>query len=189
MRRALLTLLVPAVLLTGSTFAEAASPRPQVSDRGGDALGTKSQDIRSVLFEAKGRGASKALVVTMSTWSPVMQDLATFNYEVDAKAPCGDVSFSFSPGTPYQSVTGLNGWVSTSCGAGLSDLVSVQVKGTEITWVLSLDPKAFEKGMPFTDFVGRIDLAQPAVPFASSATGTTLGLVDIATAKGPWRLT
>ena len=188
MRRLALTLALPALLIAGAVHAEAAgAPKPQVTDRGGDSLATKSQDIKSVLFQATGSAKSKALIVTMSTWSPVMTDLSTFNYEVEAQTTCGDVSFSISPGTPYQTVTGLNGWVSSSCG-DYSDLVQAKVDGKTITWVLSLDPKLFTKGMEFKGFTARIDAANPAVPFPSSATGTTLGLIDSASSTTVWRL-
>jgi hypothetical protein len=187
MRRAALALLAPALLLPVAHAHAAAKPKPQVSDAGGDSLATKSQDIRSVEFKVRGSGSAKALVVTMTTWSDVMQQVSLFNFEVDAKASCGDVSFSMSPGTPYEAVTGLNGWYSTSCGGDVQELAAVQVSGPTITWTMPLG-KAFKKGTVFTDFEARIDPAQPALPFPSSATATTLGLVDSATAKGPWRL-
>jgi hypothetical protein len=188
MRRLALTLALPAVLLAGATQALAVStPKPQVTDKGGDSLATKSQDIKSVLFQATGPAKSKALVVTMTTWSPVMTDLSEFNYEVDATTTCGTVSFSFSPGTPYQKVTGLNGWVSSTCG-DYSDLVAAQVKDNTITWVLPLDAKHFKKGMVFTGFEARIDPANPAVPFPSSTTLTDLGLIDGASSNVAWRL-
>lgn len=189
MRRAVLTLLAPVVLLTGWVHADAAGrPAPQVVDAGGDSLATKHQDIKSVLFSTKGPVGNQALVVTLSTWSPVMPELSTFNYEVDVKASCGDLSLSMSPSTPYEKVTGLNGWVSSSCGGDVSDLISAQVRDNTITWVVPLDGKVFTKGTTFTDFEARIDLAQPALPFPSSITGTALGLVDVATSKATWRL-
>jgi hypothetical protein len=187
MRRTAVALLLPALLLPVAHARAAAKPKPQVTDAGGDSLATKSQDIRSVQFRVLGTGGARALVVTMTTWADVMPQVSLVNFEVDAKATCGDVSFSMSPGTPYEAVTGLNGWYSTSCGGDVQELTAAQVSGPTITWTMPLG-KAFKKGTVFTDFEARIDPAQPALPFPSSATATTLGLVDKATSKGPWRL-
>ena len=187
MRRLALVLLAP-LLVLGTGHAQAAPPKPQVVDPVGDAVGTKSQDIASVLFRTEGPSRYRVLKVTMTLGGDVMKQAAVFNYEVDARVTCGDVSFSFSPGTPYETVTHLNGWVTSSCGGDSQDLVTVAVDGQTITWELALDPTVFKKGTAFTDFVARVDPAQPAVPFPSSATQTTLGLIDVAKAAGPWKL-
>lgn len=187
MRRAVLALLAP-LLLLGSVHADAAAPKPQVVDPVGDAVGTKAQDIASVLFRTVGPAKSRTLFVTMTMGGNVVQEAPVLNYEVDAHVSCGDVSFSFSPGTPYEAVTSLNGWVTSSCGGDSLELVTVTVQGSTITWELPLDSTVFKKGTAFTDFEARVDPTQPAVPFPSSTTGTTLGLVDIAKAAGPWKL-
>lgn len=187
MRRLALVLLAPALLL-GTGHAQAAAPKPQVVDPVGDAVGTKSQDIVSVLFSSTGPAKSRTLKVSMTLAGDVLKQAATFNYEVDAHVTCGDLSFSFSPGTPYEAVTHLNGWITSSCGEETQDLVTATVSGPTITWELPLDSRVFKKGTTFTDFEARVDPAQPAVPFPSGVTQTALGLVDVAKAAGPWRL-
>lgn len=184
--RCLALTLTPALLLGVAQVGHAAAPKPQIVDPVGDAVGTKAQDIASVLFRTVGKGRNKSLEVIMTLASDV-QNVGAFNYEVDATSnTCGDLEFSMSPGTPYETVTGLNGWITTGCGE--QDLVHVDVQGRTITWSLPLDQALLKGNTVLKNFTARVDPAQPALPFPSSATATTLGLVDAAVGSKPWRL-
>lgn len=140
-------------------------------------------------FTTTGSDKAKALVVRMTMWSQVMPDVPVFTYEVDAvTAACGTLSLAYEPGTPYEAVTGLNGWVDTGACGG-NDLVTAKADGFDITWTVPLSSTTLKKGAKLSGFAARVDVSNPAVPFPSSTTQTGLGLVDSATGKGTWKLT
>jgi hypothetical protein len=188
MRLARLALLVVPVLGLGLLGPSEAATRPQVQDDGGDQLATKSQDIRSVTFRSTGSGRTRALVVTMTMSSPVMPEVPVFTYEVRATtSSCGALELTHEPGTPYEAVTGLNGWSSLERCGGTQDLLTAHADGFDIRWTIPI-PAAMKRGTVFSGFEASVDVSNPAVPFPASTTGTAIGLVDSARGTGTWRL-
>lgn len=202
-RRSVL-LLAALAALASTTPSHAAAPKPQVTDPAGDAAGMQpGTDLVSVLYSTTGTGTGrkyvpKKLLVTMTLAGDVIT-APGLTYEVQAEtAPCGTVTFTAEQGSPYSSVTGVNGWadwgsctVPGSDGAPTSvELLPVEVSGKTLQWKFSLKliPKELKVGTSFTDFEARVDPTNPLIPFPSNATGTTLGLIDKATAPGPWKL-
>lgn len=185
--------------ITGVALATAghAAPTktPQVEDPAGDAItGQPGADIVSVLYTTEGNGSGKAyvpkkLVVTLTLAGEVVTDPG-YTYEVEAMTDtCGDVAFTFEPGTPYEDVTGLNGWaVWGSCTVGDSsyELLTVKTKGSTVIWTFNLKATPLEIGTVLEDFRARVDPTVPVVPLPSSDTQTELGLVDGATGDGTW---
>jgi hypothetical protein len=120
-------------------------------------------------------------------------------YEAQAETgPCGTVTFSAQQGSPYDSITGVNGWADWgSCTVPGTDgaptnivLIPVEPSGKTLQWKFSLKliPKELKVGTVFTDFEARVDPTNPLIPLPSNQTGTALGLIDKATAPGPWKL-
>lgn len=194
-----LLVLVPllGLALTAAPGSAAPTKVPQVEDPAGDAVPPEpGLDIRSVLWTTTGKGSGKAyspksLVVTMTLDGPVRTDPGV-TYEVEAATDtCGDVLFTMEPGTPYESLTGLNGWADWGeCVVGDSsvELLTVKTKGSSIIWTYSIKASPLEVGTVFTDFRARVDPSNPVVPFPSSTTGTELGLIDAGTGDGEWVL-
>jgi hypothetical protein len=197
-------LLLPLLALAPATPSHAAAPKPQVVDPKGDAVGAQpGTDLVSVLYATTGTGTGrryvpKKLLVTMTMAGDVVTEPG-LTYEIQAETvPCGTVTFTAEQGSPYSSVTGVNGWadwgtctVPGSDGAPTSvELLPVEVSGKTLQWKFSLKliPKELKVGTTFTDFEARVDPTNPVIPFPSNATGTTLGLIDKATAPGPWKL-
>lgn len=172
---------------------------PQIKDPTGDAVGMQAgTDIVSVLFTTAGKGAGKHYLpkvfsVTMTLAGPALSGPG-ITYEVDAMtSTCGAVSFTYEPGTPYERITGLNGWADWgSCdnqaGTGHFELLAVAVDGKKVTWEFVLKATGLKVGTVFSKFAARVDPSNPALPLPSSATGTQLGLIDAATGPGSWRL-
>lgn len=187
--------------LTGLALATAghAAPttEPQVEDPAGDAVGGRAgTDIVSVLYTTEGTGKGKSytpkkLVVTLTLAGPAVTDPG-FTYEVEASTDtCGDVAFTFEPGTPYEGVTGRNGWAvwgDCTVGDGAYELLTVKTKGDSVIWTFSLKATPLEIGTVFEDFRARVDPTVPVVPLPSSETGTELGLIDGATGDGTWKV-
>jgi hypothetical protein len=193
-------LLTPLLGLALATSSLAAPTKvPQIKDASGDSTGSQSgTDIVSVLYTTNGPGSGKAyrpkqLTVTMKTAGPVLQQ-AGLTYEVEAStSTCGDVTFTFEPGSPYSSALGVNGWAdwgtcTGSDGESAVELLTVTVNGNSIEWAFGLKSTPLKVGTAFSDFRARIDPSNPAVPLPSSATGTELGLIDSATGSGTWKV-
>lgn len=195
MRKRLLVLVpILAVALAGPGQA-APTKVPQVQDAKGDAVSGASQDIVSVLYTTAGTGSGRSyrptkLIVTMTLAGPPSGP--GYTYEAQASTDtCGDVTFAAEPGTPYEGVTGLNGWaIWGDCTVGDSayELMTASLKGSTIVWTLGLKASPLEVGTVFSDFVARVDPSNPLIPLPSQDTGTDLGLLDIATGKGPWKV-
>ena len=198
--RRLLLAVAPLLGIALATSSSAAPTNvPQIKDASGDSVGSQSgTDIVSVLYTTAGPGSGasyrpKQFSVTMKTAGDVLQQ-AGLTYEVEATTTtCGDVTFTFEPGTPYSSVTGVNGWAdwgncSTAADDGSIELLPVEVSGNAITWAFGLKSTPFKVGTVFRDFRARIDPSNPVVPLPSSTTGTELGLIDSATGTGSWKL-
>jgi hypothetical protein len=174
---------------------------PQVKDPSGDAVGTQAQpglDIVSVLYTTAGIGSGKsyrpkAFRVTMTLAGPVATEPG-LTYEAQAATTtCGDVLFTYEPGTPYESVTGINGWADwgtcqNSADDGTIELLAATVDGKTITWEFGLKSTPLKVGTVFSGFEARVDLSNPVIPFPSNATGTGFGAVDGATGTGSWKL-
>jgi hypothetical protein len=197
-------LLVALLALAPATPSHAAAPKPQVTDPKGDAVGMQpGTDLVSVLYSTTGTGTGrkyvpKKLLVTMTMAGDVLTEPG-LTYEIQAEtAPCGTVTFTAEQGSPYSAVTDVDGWadwgtctVPDSNGAPTNvELLTVEASGKTIQWKFSLKliPKELKVGTAFTDFEARVDPTNPVVPFPSNATNTTLGLIDKATAPGPWKL-
>jgi hypothetical protein len=198
-RRRLLAV-VPVLGIALATSSSAAPTKvPQVKDATGDSVGSQSgTDIVSVLYTTAGPGSGrdyrpKQLAVTMRTAGPVLMQ-AGLTYEVEATTDtCGDVTFTFEPGTPYERVAGVNGWAdwgtcSSAAGDSSVELLPVEVSGNAISWTFGLKSTPLKVGTVFRDFRARIDPSNPAVPFPSNATGTGFGLIDSATGSGTWKV-
>lgn len=192
-----LTPLVAIVLATGAHAGP--TKTPQIKDPAGDSVGAVGgTDIVSVLFTTAGKGSGKSYVpklfsITMTLAGPV-QDGPGLTYEVDATTnTCGDISFTYEPGTPYEKVAGRNGWADWgSClnqaGDGSIELLNVVGEGTKVTWEFGLKSTGLKVGTVFNGFQARVDPSNPAVPFPSSLTFSELGLIDAATGAGTWKL-
>lgn len=198
--RARLFVLAPLVGIVLATGAQAApTTAPQVKDPAGDSVGAQAgTDIVSTLFTTAGTGSGKRyqpkqLFVTLTMAGPVATNPG-LTYEVAAKtSTCGDVEFTFEPGTPYEKITGLNGWASWgSCtnqdGDGAIELLTVTVNGNKIIWEFGLKAISLKVGAVLTGFEVRVDPSNPVVPFPARETNSALGLIDKATAAGPWTL-
>jgi predicted acyl esterase len=116
----------------------------------------------SVLYTTTGRGTGKAyvprqLVVTLTTAGPVNTHPG-LTYEVEATTDtCGDVTFTFEPGTAYGEVFGRNGWAEWgTCTSPATDssveLLTVKVDGDEVVWSFGLRSTPLEVGTELTDF-------------------------------------
>jgi hypothetical protein len=200
MRTRLLALAPLAGLALAATPSSAAPTTvPQLKDAAGDAVGAQAgTDVVSVLYTTSGNGSGKAyepkqLVVTMTLAGPVATNPG-LTYEVAATtSSCGVVTFTMEPGTPYETVTGLNGWadwgdcIPKGTESNVA-LLPVKVKGSTITWTFGIKSSPVPVGTVFKDFVARVDPSNPVVPFPSSVTGTELGLIDAGAAPGPWKL-
>ncbi len=129
----------------------------------------------------------------MTTAGPVVTR-AGFTYEIEATTDtCGDVTFTAEPGTPYEGITGLNGWAdwgscTTDAAEGGVELLTVQINDRTLRWTFGLKSTPLKVGTVFRDFRARVDPSNPVVPFPSSATGIELGLVDAAKGTGTWRV-
>lgn len=177
-----------------------AAVTPQIVDPAGDSVGAQaSMDIVSGLFSTSGTGKGKAyvpkkLMVTMTLAGPPSSGPG-LTYEIGAAtSTCGDVVFTFEPGTPYGAVTGLHGWADWGdcplADDSAVELLAPKVVGSTITWSFGLKavPKGLKIGTVFSDFVARVDPTNPVVPFPSNATATELGLVDKGIGDGTWKL-
>jgi hypothetical protein len=127
----------------------------------------------------------------MTLAGPVITDPGV-TYEVEAMTDaCDDVTFTMENGTPYQGLTGLNGWADWgSCTNGDNgvELLTAKISKNTITWTFPIKATPLKIGTKFSDFRARVDPSNPVVPFPSSATGTELGLFDAGTGDGTWRL-
>ncbi|HEX8004093.1 MAG TPA: hypothetical protein VF519_15500 [Mycobacteriales bacterium] len=200
MRRAILLAgLVAATAATSATPSTAAAPKPQISDPKGDAIGAQpGADLVSVTYATTGVGSGrryvpKKLVVTMTMAGDVITQPG-LTYEVEAMtSACDLVTFSAQQGSPYSSVTGVNGWAEWGSCAGAGgdiELITVKAAGNTLTWSfpLKMIPKDLTVGTTFSDFAARIDPTNPAIPFPSSQTRTKLGLVDAGAGDVTWTL-
>jgi hypothetical protein len=192
--------LAPLVAVVVATAAHAGPTKvPQIKDPAGDATGGQAgTDIVSVLFTTAGKGSGKGYVpkqfsVTMTLSGPA-QAGPGLTYEVAATtSTCGDVTFTYEPGTPYSRVVGVNGWASWgSCdnqaGDGSIELITVTAEGSKIVWEFGIKAISVKAGTVFSAFRARVDPSNPVVPLPSSETSSELGLIDAATGSGTWKL-
>jgi hypothetical protein len=201
MRLRLLALVPLAGIALATAALAAPTTKPQVKDPAGDAVGGQpGADIVSVLYTTAGPGQGhayrpKELFVTMTLAGPP-ETAPGLTYEVKATTTtCGDVTFTYEPGTPYEGVTGLNGWAQWGSCTDDSDsnitLLTVTTEGNTIVWEFGLKASPFKLGTVFSDFEARIDPSNPLIPFPSSEqtglVGAT-GLIDIAKGTGSWKV-
>jgi hypothetical protein len=194
--------LVPLAGLALATAAYAGhTTTPQIKDPTGDAAGGQAgMDIVSVLFTTSGTGSGKGYVpkafsVTMTLAGPVEAGPG-LTYEVDATtSTCGDLSFTYEPGTPYEKAIGPSGWAqwgscTNTTGDGGIELLSPTVAGNKITWEFGLRSIGLKPGAVFKNFVARVDPSNPVIPYPShgDAGMTGLGLIDAASGSGSWTL-
>lgn len=194
-------LLLAALVAVAVAMPSHAAPKPQITDAKGDGP-QPGADIVSVLYSTTGTGTGrkyvpKKLVVTMTMAGDVITHPG-LTYEVSAlTTSCETVTFSAQQGSPYTTVTGLNGWAEWgSCTKPSSDgdsnveLLTAAVKGNTITWSMPIKmlPKGLTVGTIFSDFAARIDPTNPVIPFPSSTTQTDRGLLDIGTGAAKWKL-
>lgn len=195
-----LALVVLPVVLAALALPGHAATAPQIADAAGDSLGAQgSMDIVSGLFTTTGTGKGKGykpskLVISLTLSAPPSAGPG-LTYEIGAStSTCGDVVFTYEPGTPYSAVAGVNGWADWGdCpldADGSVELLTPKVTGSTITWSFGLKSvgKGMKVGTVFSGFVARVDPSNPVVPFPSNATGTELGLIDAGTGAGSWTL-
>ena len=196
-------LLLAALLVAATQMPSHAAAKPQIVDAKGDAVGGQAgTDIVSATYATTGTGkgrsyVAKKLVVTMTLAGDVITQPG-LTYELSANTTtCGVVTFSSQNGSPYTAVTSLNGWADwgdctkpSSNGDSAVELLTVAVKGNTLTWSMPIKmlPKGMKLGTVFSDFEGRVDPTNPAIPFPSNTTGTEMGLIDIGTGTGTWKL-
>jgi hypothetical protein len=202
MPRRLVLALAAAGIALSALPGHAAAPKPQLTDAKGDAVGMQAgTDIVSVQFSTTGTGKGKfykpaKLVVTMTLAGPPVTTPPGITYEVDVMTKeCGLLTFSMQDGSPYTTVTGVNGWgdwgdCTTSTAADGVELIRTKVKGNTITWSWGLKaiPKALKVGTVWGPFEARVDPTNPVVPFPSSLTSTELGLIDAGSSTATWKL-
>jgi len=200
MYRRVAFLAVPLVLGALALPGHAAAPAPQIIDAAGDARGAQgSMDIVSGQFTTTGTGKGKAykptkFVVTLTLAAPPSSGPG-LTYEIGAAtSSCGDVVFTYEPGTPYSALAGVNGWADWGDCPIRDDspyeLLTPKVTGNTITWSFGMKQlgKGMKVGTVFSKFEARVDPSNPVVPFPSNTTGTALGLIDIGTGAGTWKL-
>jgi hypothetical protein len=201
MRLRLLTLLPVAGIALATTAYAGPTATPQVKDPAGDAVGAQAgTDIVSVLYTTSGTGQGKAykpkeLLVTMTLAGPV-ETTPGLTYEVQGTTnTCGDVTFTYEPGTPYEKVTGLNGWANWGSCTDDSDsniaLLTVTAEGNKLVWEFGLRATPLKVGTTFSAFEARVDPSNPVLPFPSSEqtgiVGVT-GVIDVATSSTTWKV-
>jgi hypothetical protein len=197
MRKRLLAL-APLVCVALATAAHAGpTTTPQIKDPAGDATGAQpGTDIVSVLMTTTGKGKGKSyrpkgFTVTM-TLAGAAQSGPGYTYEVHATTnTCGDIAFTYEPGTPYQTITGLNGWADWgSCdnqaGDGTIELLTVTAEGNKLVWEFGFKAIGLKVGTVFSNMKAFVDPSNPVVPFPADSSGGELDLIDVATGTGTW---
>jgi hypothetical protein len=197
MRTRLLALLpVAAVALATAAYA-GPTTTPQVKDPSGDATGGQAgTDITSVLFTTSGKGSGKRYVPKTFTVTLTLAGAPLsgpgLTYEVHANTTtCGDIDFTYEPGTPYEKVTGLNGWAewgscSNQAGSSSIELLTVEQTGSKVIWEFGFKAIGLKVGTVFRDMKAFVDPSNPALPLPASSTAGELDVFDVATAPGPW---
>jgi hypothetical protein len=195
-------LAVPAValgLLLAGTANAAPTKVPQIKDPAGDAAGAQAgTDIVSVLFTTAGKGSGKGYVpktfsVTMTLAGPALSGPG-LTYEVHATTTtCGDIAFTYEPGTAYEKATGLSGWADWgSCdnqaGDGSIELLTVETAGNKVVWEFGYKAIGLKAGAVLSNMKAYVDPSNPAVPFPASENGGPFGVIDVATGAGSWTL-
>ena len=189
--------------LAGIALAAAAyagpTTTPQVKDASGDATGGQAgTDITSVLFTTSGKGSGKSYVpkgfsVTLTLAAAPLGGPG-LTYEVHATTgACGEISFTYEPGTPYESATGLNGWADwgtcdNQAGDGSVELLTVEVAGNKVIWEFGFKAIALKVGTVLSDMKAFVDPSNPVVPFPSNASTGELDVFDVATGTGTWKV-
>lgn len=199
MRIRLLTL-VPLAALALATAAHAGPTTvPQVKDAAGDATGGQAgTDITSVLFTTSGKGTGRSYVpksfsVTLTLAGPPMSGPG-LTYEVHATtSKCGDIGFTYEPGTPYERITGLNGWADwgtcdNQAGDSNIELLTVQTSGSKVIWEFGFKAIGLTVGTVFSNMKAFVDPSNPAVPFPADSTVGERDVFDVATGTGSWKL-
>jgi hypothetical protein len=199
MRRPRLAL-VPLLLVALATTAHAGpTAAPQIKDPAGDATGGQAgTDIVSVLFTTSGKGSGKSYVpkgfsVTMTLAGPALSGPG-YTYEVHATTnTCGDIDFTYEPGTPYENVTGANGWAEWgSCdnqaGDGNIELLTVETSGNKVIWEFGFKAIGLKVGTVFSNMKAFVDPSNPALPLPASSFAGELDLIDVATGTGTWKV-
>lgn len=196
--RLLALLPVAAIALASAAYASP-TKTPQIKDPAGDATGGQAgTDILSVLFTTSGKGSGaryvpKRFSVTMTLAAAPLSGPG-LTYEVHATtSTCGDIGFTYEPGTPYENITGLNGWAewgscNNQAGDGNIELLTVAVTGNKLTWEFGLKAIGLKVGTVFSNMEAFVDPSNPAIPLPASALTGKLGLIDVATGPGTWKL-
>lgn len=205
MRLRLVATLVAATAL--ATPADAAYGRDQVKDAKGDARGgLASLDILSARWSTSGRGASKALVATLTLAAAPEKDVP-FVYEMHSEVGgCGTVSFQYAPGNllSYAHLLGQpevsdspivwSVWIECGGDGGTmtgSSLVHKQVtftvKGNTLTWSVPFSalPPQIGPGTLYSDFSAVADAGEPTMGL--SLLGRPGQSLDHARGDGAWR--
>jgi len=157
-------------------------------------------DIRSVTYSTLGKGKGKAYVpstlVASLTLSAPPVDQAGVGYEVAAQVEgCGDLIFSYTPGTVASAVLG-EALLFVGCG-GAGDPTGSDaqiltpkfaVTGATLTWSMALKamPKQIRAGAILDSLVSRVDVVEPA--FGTRPVGAAPALLDTAMTDQTWTI-
>ena len=206
MRLRLTAVAAVAALAALPAAASGATARPQIRDLKGDVRGGLAYlDILSAQWSSTGRGASKALVATLTLAAPPKTDRA-FAYELHSEVSgCGSVLFQYAPGTVSEATNHLQQpqvndglgaysmWL--ECGgdsATGSTIVwremTFTIKGNVITWSVPLTalPDEVQVGARFSAFAAVADVGEPV--FGISLVGRGGQSLDYAEGDGVWKL-
>lgn len=206
MRLRLATALTAAGLALISPYADAAV-RDQVIDVKGDVRGGDAgMDILSARYGTTGRGASKALVVSMTLASAPKTE-RPFSYELRNEIRgCGTVQFDYAAAPLADELGRLNQpsvhdgslavgvWFECMHGApgpadssgSLHEEVGFTIKGNTMTWSVpfSLLPELVQPGAVFHDFDAIADIGEPV--FGLPVLGNSGQSLDYGRGDGVW---
>ncbi|HVE64398.1 MAG TPA: hypothetical protein VNB94_11435 [Mycobacteriales bacterium] len=157
-------------------------------------------DILSVSYSTLGKGTGKryvpATLVASMTLSAAPVKQAGVGYIVAAQVEgCGDVTFSYTPGTVASGILG-EALLFVGCGGATDPTGSdsqiltpkFAITGSTLTWSMALKalPKAVRAGAVLTEMESIVDVVEPA--FGTRPIGVGPGLLDTATTEQTWRI-
>ncbi len=157
-------------------------------------------DILSVTYSTLGKGKGKAYVpstlVASMTLSAAPVKQAGVGYEVAAQVEgCGDVVFSYTPGTVASAVLG-EALLFLGCGGAADPTGSdsqiltpkFDITGSTLTWSMALKalPKQVRAGAVLTQLQSLVDVVEPA--FGTRLLEAAPGLLDTATSDRTWKI-
>jgi hypothetical protein len=210
MRTRLPILAAVAAVALSAGAGHAAAPKPQIVDAAGDAVGMQgTTDITSAVWSTTGDTVvTKVRGKKVTTYTP-KKLVATLNlaaaptanpplaYEVSADvAGCGEVRFTYTPGTAFGSVLGDSSlWLDCGSepdetGSTLTLIPGIETKlgPKSIAWTVSIKtlPKEVRVGSKWAGFRAAVDVVEPVAGlYGTNLLGTP---VDEGVGNGTWVL-